>query len=141
MATEAETRARALYAVASPEMKTVETMFPALGNMDNQMYSQMPWNTGNWGTSEEYQRGKNALMTIIQSYMYVTSGASAPDAEVERNANSLMPQMGEKPGTVKDKLARIQNYVRAIKMAGGQAEETAPAAGGNTDYKTIYGLE
>ena len=124
MATEAETRARALYTVASPEMKIVEDMFPALGDNTNQALDKMPWNSGNWLTSEDYQRGKNSLMTIIQSYMYVTSGASAPDAEVERNANSLMPKMGDKPQTIKDKLARINNYVRAIKQAGGETPST-----------------
>jgi hypothetical protein len=142
--TEAERRAQALYTVASPELKIVEEMFPALSNVNDQILSAMPWNTSNWATSEDYQRGRNALESIITSYLYVTSGASAGPGEMEKHIQQLMPQPGEKPGSVKDKLGRIRFRIEAIKQAAGRAQEqaaTAAGGGGNVDYNTRYGLE
>jgi hypothetical protein len=127
METEGERRAQSLYAVAAPELKRVEETFPALQDIYSRAASGvLPWGTDNYVTSPDYQRAKNSLTFLAQTYLYAMSGASAPDAEVEKIVRSVTPQPGESPESVADKMDRVKTMVEAIRMAGGPSAQPAP---------------
>lgn len=134
--TEAQQRNMQLYQVAQPELGIVEQNFKALGDLGNQVGGSAP-GVSNYLTSPEYQRASNSLRTIIATYLYSTSGATANPGEVENQAAILTPKPGESQASIDDKLNRIRTMVSAIKTATG----TAAPAGGGGDYKSKYGLE
>lgn len=137
LATEAETRARALYTVAAPDLKRVEENFSALSSFYDQASGALAGVVGadNFLTSPQYQQASNALSNVAQTYMYVTSGASAPEAEVQRMVRSLTPRPGESAASVRDKLDRVKTMVTAIRQAGGN---WSPPATGETNGVIDY---
>lgn len=69
------------------------------------------------GPSGEYQQAKNSLKTIIASYLYSVSGATANPGEVETQASVLTPRPGEPKTSLDDKKRRIATMVQAVKDA------------------------
>jgi hypothetical protein len=128
LATESETRNRALYTVAAPDLEIALENFSELENIYSQAASKvLPWGLDNMATSPNYQRAKNAMRTIIATYLYSTSGATANPGEVENQIGVLMPTPNEAPESVADKRARLKTMVDAIRQAGGNW--TPPPAG------------
>lgn len=119
-----------LYSVVKPELGIVEQTFTALADPKNQLWSKLPAGADVM-TTPEYQRASNSLRTIIASYLYSTSGATANPGEVENQASVLTPKFGESQPSIDDKLRRIRTMVDAIHQAanGGQsiADPAAPA--------------
>lgn len=126
LATEGERRNRSLYSVVEPELKIVEENFSALSDLSNQVGSKA-WGADKYLTTPEYQRASNSLRTIIASYLYSVSGATATPQEIDNQAAILTPKIGEDPLSVADKLQRVRTMVGAIKSAGGE-----PAPNGGT---------
>ena len=122
LATEGERRNRALYSVVEPELKTVEDHFNSLTELKNQAWSKMPFSE--YMTTPEYQKASNALQTIVRSYLYSVSGATATPDEVKGQTDILTPKPGEDEGSRANKLARIKTMVDAIRQSGGQWEPT-----------------
>lgn len=122
LTTEGERRNQSLYSVVEPELAIVEENFSALTDTKNQLYSNLPMSE--LATTPEYQRAHNSLKTIIASYLYSTSGATANPGEVENQATILMPKPFEAKESVEDKRQRVRTMVNAIKLAGG--EKTSP---------------
>ena len=115
-------RNKQLLTVVTPELATIETTFAELSKPENQVGAMAPGGLGNYATSAGYQQGRNALRTIIASYLYSMSGATANPGEVETQTDVLMPRIGEEAASVADKLARIRVMVNSIKTrAGGNA--------------------
>ncbi|UFS83212.1 hypothetical protein LPB79_13240 [Rhizobium sp. T136] len=73
--TESERKNRSLYSVVKPELSVVETNFDALSDPKNQAYSRLPFSE--FATTPEYQKAANSLQTIVSSYLYSVSGATA----------------------------------------------------------------
>ncbi|TPJ52715.1 hypothetical protein [Mesorhizobium sp. B2-6-4] len=143
--TEQQVRNQQLYQVAAPELKIVEDNFGALSNLSDQAWSAIP-GAGNYGANylqtPQYQRANNSLKTIIATYLYSTSGATANPGEVENQASILMPKPGEDPTSVADKLARVRVMVDSIKTAGGGGGQAGdPAADPKAALKQKYGLD
>lgn len=131
--TEQVVRNRQLYKVVAPEAAnllgngTTPGKFDALASTASQAGDIL----GNLGksvgagdlsgytTSGEYQSAKNSLKTIVASYLYSVSGATANPGEVETQTNVLMPKPGEDPTSVADKKARIKTMVEAIHSVAG----------------------
>ena len=129
--TEAQLRNRQLYSVVKPELKTVQDNFKALSVLGNQIAAgALPKSVASFATTAEYQRAQNALRTIIATYLYSTSGATANPGEVENQVSVLMPVAGESDASVQDKLKRIETMVESIRVAGSATGATteAPAA-------------
>ncbi|CAN7597888.1 hypothetical protein LJR234_004616 [Mesorhizobium amorphae] len=138
---EQQQRDAKLYSVVGPELKIVEDNFSALSNLSDQALSAVPHGSdygAEYLKSSEYQRASNSLRTIIASYLYSVSGATAAPAEVENQAAILTPKPGEAKASVDDKLARVRQMVDAIKNSTGAA---APAMGGNGAGTTSNGLK
>ena len=133
---EGERRNAGLASVARPQLAIVEQVWPSLGNLVDQAADAVP-GAGNFLVSEEYQRGRNSVRSIVASYLYSVSGATATDEEIDRQTSLLMPQPGDQPAVIKDKLDAIRERVRAIEMSGGSAttieDGSAPANEGWQD--------
>ncbi|WP_434723038.1 phage tail tip lysozyme [Mesorhizobium sp. RIZ17] len=132
---EQQQRDNKLYSVVAPELSIVEKNFDALSNTSDQALSAIPHGSdygADYLKSPEYQRASNSLRTIIASYLYSVSGATAAPAEVENQASILTPKPGEAKASLNDKLARIRAMVDAIRTGGSGAPPAAPGTGGGT---------
>lgn len=123
--TEAAVRNGQLFSVAAPELGIVNETFSSLTDASNQILAKagVP---GNFVTSAPYQRAKGAISTIIATYLYSVSGATANPGEVANQTEILTPRLGEKPDAVADKLRRINTMVNSIKM-GARGADSGPA--------------
>jgi hypothetical protein len=132
---EQQQRDNKLYSVVAPELDIVEKNFDALSNTSDQALSAIPHGSdygADYLKSPEYQRASNSLRTIIASYLYSVSGATAAPAEVENQAAILTPKPGEAKASLDDKLARIRQMVEAIKTGGSGTVATPPSGSGGT---------
>jgi hypothetical protein len=142
---EQQQRDNKLYSVVSPELAIVEKNFDALSNTKDQALSAIPHGSdygADYLKSPEYQRASNSLRTIIASYLYSVSGATAAPAEVENQAAILTPKPGEAQASLDDKRARIRAMVEAIKN-GGSGAMAAPSSGsaGTTSNGLKWSIE
>lgn len=133
---------RSLATVVAPEVKNLlgdgvtPGKFDALASAKDQyletggnaVKSWTGLDVSNYATGADYQSAKNSLKTIVASYLYSVSGATANPGEVETQTTVLMPRPGEDPGSVADKKRRIQTMADAVKQAaaGGGAEGQNP---------------
>ena len=121
--TEGERRNQQLASVIGPELESVETNWQALTDAGNQMKGA-EINGDRPGlalTSPEYQQAINSLSTIVASYLYSVSGATATDEEIKRQVNLLTPKLGESKASADAKLDRIRTYAQAVEQAAGRA--------------------
>jgi hypothetical protein len=86
------------------------------------------------GPAAEYQQAKNSLKTIIASYLYSVSGATANPGEVETQASVLTPKPNEPAASVAEKRRRIATMVQAVRDAatGMPINLSGPSASGST---------
>lgn len=138
--TQAEQRNQQLATVIEPELATVEQNWTALTDAGNQMKDAEIGGTrpGRALTSPEYQQAINSLSTIVASYLYSVSGATATDEEIRRQVDLLTPKLGESEQSVANKLERIKTYARAVTTAGGGA---SPAGATSGNGWTVIGVE
>lgn len=148
--TEATRRNQQLAKVIVPEAQSLlgqngqGGMFDALANGQDQARDAgggLALGLGQ-GPSAEYQQAKNSLKTIIASYLYSVSGATANPGEVETQASVLTPKFGEDPKSVAAKKARIAQMVQAVvEAAKGTPIEVgaSPAAGQVLTYNPLTG--
>lgn len=129
--TEQQMRAREIYHVAAPEIKTLEANWAEMSKTQNQAANGIP-GMGNIGTSEGYQQGRAALKTIIASYLYVTSGMTAAPGEVENQTDILTPKPFEKAKSIADKLARVKRMIEAIQIGSTTDGALPPASAAPT---------
>lgn len=129
---ERQQRNAQLYKVVTPEVKIVDDNFKSLTSILNQTGA----NSGpfkNALVSTGYQRARNSVRTIVASYLYSVSGATANPGEVETQTDILMPKFGDGKDSVADKLARIHTMVDSMKDSGDfTAGPADPAADDNT---------
>jgi hypothetical protein len=144
--TEQRARAQMMDSVISPEIETLlgDGTAQNPGTMDalNNGWDVAKDATGTAGRfapfgvgtpSENFLKAKNAVRTLIASYLYVASGATANPGEVENQAAILTPQVGDPPNVVAGKKARIKVMADAVKaLARGEAVDlNAVMAGGS----------
>jgi len=128
--TEQQRRAQMQYSVVQPEAATLAKTWPALSDQMGQLINK-GGNATNFLQGGDYQRARNAVRTIVASWLYVSSGATANPGEVETQTEALMPQFGDDASTVADKQRRIQTYIDSIGQMSAAAVQGggAPAAG------------
>lgn len=93
-------------------------------------------------TGESRQKVDAAQLDILDAALTLGTGAAYTKEQLEGYRKSYFPQIGDAPGTVKDKQARLNNVIEAAKTAAGRAapaqpsvpapRAAAPAAGGKT---------
>jgi hypothetical protein len=141
---EQQQRDAKLYSVVAPEMQIIEKNFNALSNLSDQALSAIPHGAeygAEYLKSPDYQRASNSLRTIIASYLYSVSGATAAPAEVENQAAILTPKPGEAQASLDDKLARIRAMVDAIKNSRGEAPAAPAGNAGTTSNGLKWSIE
>jgi hypothetical protein len=149
--TEGERRNQSLYSVAKPQLDIALNNWDSLSQLRNQAIEKagdVPYvggvakTLGSYGTTEKYQRARNAMKTIVATYLYSTSGATANPGEVENQVDVLMPLPGEQPASVADKKQRLTDMVEAIRMAGGPSAQPAAQNGARrTQSGVTYTIE
>ncbi|RWI60245.1 MAG: hypothetical protein EOQ93_03010 [Mesorhizobium sp.] len=141
---EQQQRDNKLYSVVAPQMEIVKQNFADLSNLSDQALSAIPHGSdfgADYLKSPGYQRASNAINTIIASYLYSVSGATASPQEVEKLAAGLIPKPGEAKASIDDKLARLQGYVDAIRTGGSGAAAPAVSKGGTTSNGLKWSIE
>lgn len=143
--TEATRRNQQLASVIEPELNsligdaTKPGTFDALSNPNDQlraMGGDVALGVGQ-GPSPEYQQARNSLTTIVASYLYSVSGATANPGEVEKQVEVLTPKFGESAASIAAKKARLQAMVEAVKAA---ATGTPISIGGQPETADIQSL-
>jgi hypothetical protein len=126
--TENERKNQSLSSVIAPELKVVEDNFDALSDPKNQAYSRLPFSE--FATTPEYQKAANSLQTIVSSYLYSVSGATATPEEVRKQTDILTPRPGESAESIANKKQRVRTMVNAVRQAGSlpALEEAAPVS-------------
>lgn len=142
--TERDLRNQQLATVVAPELQVVEKNFGELAEIGNQAGANAPY-VGNWLVSPGYQQARNSVQTIVASYLYSVSGATANPGEIATQTEILMPKAGDDKATVANKLARIRTMANSISNGGdliaGPAtpEEEAPPPGMNESLDLTEG--
>lgn len=124
--TEAERKNQSLFSVIKPELQVVESNFDALTDPNNQIFAKMPFSE--FVTTPEYQQAANSLQTIVSSYLYSVSGATATPDEVKKQTDILTPRPGESKESIQNKKRRIRTMVNAVAQAGSLPAMEEPAA-------------
>lgn len=123
--TENERKNQSLSSVIEPELKVVEDNFDALTDPKNQAYSRLPFSE--FATTPEYQKAANSLQTIVSSYLYSVSGATATPDEVKKQTDILTPRPGESKESIANKKQRVRTMVNAVRQAGSLPPLEGPA--------------
>lgn len=84
-------------------------------------------------TAADYQQAQNSIKTVVASYLYSVSGATATDDEVQRQTDVLTPKPFEAPESIAQKKARLQQMVEAV-VEAANGTPTAAASGSGTTY-------
>lgn len=122
---ENERKNQSLFSVIKPELKVVEDNFDALSNWKNQAASKVPFSE--FVTTPEYQKAANSLQTIVSSYLYSVSGATATPDEVKKQTDILTPRPGESKESIESKKKRVRTMVNAVAASGGLPPLSEPA--------------
>lgn len=77
--------------------------------------------------SAERQRVEAAQLDILDAALTLGTGAAYTKEQLEGYRRSFFPQLGDKPDTIRDKQARLDNVIEAARIAAGRA---APSGGG-----------
>lgn len=112
----------------------------ALGELDTVLTSVPDYIASQFGTagnfmkSPEYQKAEQSATVMAEQYLRALTGAAAPDAEVKRTAQSIMPQPGDGPEVIAQKRATRQAIIEAlrIKAGPGAGRVTEPTITPNT---------
>lgn len=124
-------RDRKLLTLVEPEFEKLRETYSSLAELGNQVAGAIPV-LGNFVVSPEYQEARGQVQAIAQSYLYSLSGATAPVEEVNKIMASVMPVPGDGAQTIRDKLARLGQYVEAIRSGanGGAVPDLRQQTGG-----------
>lgn len=94
-----------------------------------------------WSQSPDRQVADNAYRNILESAIYLSTGAAAPPDQVKRIAGTLMPSMFDQPATLAYKRKLLEAYIAQARERAGPADVKAQdALKGLTDnLGTLYG--
>jgi len=134
--TESERRAGALHMVAEQAYELLQQA--TAPSLEQAAAAQLPFGLGNTVVSGARQQQNQAALQLAQSYNYVVSGAASTEAETQRTAQTFLPQVGDKPETLRQKALARERAIQAIRLAAGrslpkQAPVTVPDEEDNFD--------
>ena len=83
-------------------------------------------------------RARRTITAAIEAALRAMTGAAAPDTEVRRYEDLFMPHAGDRPETVRQKLANLEAFMNnaenVIMQGRGPAGPPAPAGGGGGGF-------
>jgi hypothetical protein len=124
--TEAQNRLGMMSDTITNEVRTFHENVAAMDDMGQQLIA-MGGPLANPWLSEDYQQAAQSIATSASQVLYALSGAAAGDAETEKRIKEVTPVFGDKPGTIRDKINRFNNYVMTLANASGDPEKIAAA--------------
>jgi hypothetical protein len=101
--------------------------------LENMIKRQSVWNVA----TEKQQLLDNAGMIVADAYIRLTSGANAPEPEVRRTMQMIVPQPGDSPALLAQKMKNRQALAMALKAAAGRA--AAPGSTATMQLDAITG--
>lgn len=127
--TESEVKGRTLLRNVEGDYQKVTKTFDVLDDTVGQI-SQEFGPVGRLFQGGEYQATSDGVRNIIQSYIYAVSGAQAPEAEVERNMQLVMPRLLDKAEARKQKRQRLEGMMSAIRARASEPGAVVDDTGG-----------
>jgi hypothetical protein len=120
--TESERKAKALLMTGEQANALLE-QFAGRGAPEwgDKVLSTVGMSAGNILTSEEYQQLRQAALQLSDAWLRYTSGAAVPETEVERFAQSFLPQPGDTPKTMAQKSRARATVIKALREGAGRA--------------------
>ena len=87
--------------------------------------------------TEQRQRFNDAASSFSEAALRAATGAGINESEAKQKIYELTPRYGDKPATVKDKLARQEMYLQSLESRAGRAlpKQTEPTQLSNTNAK------
>lgn len=86
---------------------------------------------GNFATGSDRQRVEAAQLDILDAALTLGTGAAYTEEQLKGYRKSYFPQIGDSDATVKDKQDRLDNVLKAARVAAGRAALPPEAAGGS----------
>lgn len=115
--TEADRRAILLAQQIASSKDDVLAQFDTLTTLQNSAGTTLPG--GRAIMSGEAQVAEDALKNVVANWLYLTSGATATDKEVERQFQMLRPTVIDDPIAVARKKARLETIIQTMEMRAG----------------------
>jgi hypothetical protein len=120
MPTEGERRAGSLLTVGRNAWGTLQRNFEA-PNFRDYALGKVPFGLGQAFTSKDCQQMMRAGADFGRSYLYLVSGAAVPPAEALGWAVENLPQLGDSPELIRDKMQALAVKAEAMEQAAGRA--------------------
>lgn len=142
--TEGERKAAALYSVAQQGAETLEGLLTQTGadgtpvmrgapSLVDRVKQSVGMGVGNVVTSDQQRQVTQAALQLSDMWLRYTSGANAPETEVQRFALTFTPLPGDDPTTLTQKRNARARILSALKGAAGRALVVPPDAGTEPD--------
>jgi len=103
-------------AIGSPERQGMKDYSPSLLV---EQASRLPFGVGNKLATSDYQQLRQAALQLSDAWLRTTTGAAAPEAEVRRTAQTLIPEAGDSPAVKKQKVAARETILKAMRIKAG----------------------
>jgi len=91
--------------------------------------------------SEDRQKFVQAASSMSEALLRAATGAGVNESEARQKAAELTPQLGDKPGVVKQKMDAYKVYMDSLKTRAGRAMRlppgSAPPAGNVVDFNSL----
>lgn len=123
--TESDYRAKLLVDQIVQQEPEIMAGFDTLAKPQNYVGSQVPGGTAMM--TPPAQIAEDGIKNVVANWLYLTSGATATDAEVERQFSIIRPSPLDAPDRVAAKKARLQMILDTMKVRGGIQPQAAPA--------------
>lgn len=116
--TEADRRAKLLIDQIVQQEAPLMGAFDSLASGQNTVGSATGM-AGRGFMTADGQNADDALTNVVANWLYLTSGATATDAEVARQVAMIKPTALDKPENIVGKKARLQSIFDTMKMRSG----------------------
>lgn len=120
---EGERRAGALLTTADAAFNLLQNA--QAPNLKDYLAGKIPLGLGQGAISARQQMQNQAGAQFYRSYLYIVSGATVNPNEAEEAAKTFVPQWGDDPELVQQKLDQQKVMIEAMRQAAGRA---VPAA-------------
>lgn len=83
-------------------------------------------------TPEDRQRAEAAQLDIVSAALTLSTGAAYTKEELEAQTRTYFPQLGDKPGTIRDKAVRLDKLLRDAAMVKAGRAAPSPLQSGSS---------
>ena len=124
MPTESERKNAALLMSGEQGYKTLDKILKTgkkAPSLKDSMLSKVGMGAGNYMTSDEHRQMQQASLQLADAWLRFTTGANAPEPEVQRVAQTFIPQPGDDDGTLLQKAQSRRTIIMALRQGAGRA--------------------